>query len=310
MYSVIRVDLEGENADMGGQTGQLGQVINGKEIVASRREKIKNEAAELTAAGMQPGLAVVLVGDDAASAVYVRNKAKACEESGIYSEVHRLPAETDEESLLALIHQLNIASHIHGILVQLPLPSHISEEAVIDAIDVHKDVDGFHPINVGNLMIGKASLQPCTPSGVIEILKTIGVDIAGKHAVVMGRSNIVGKPMAMMLLKENATVTLCHSRTANMKEITSQADILVVAVGRGRMINRDYVKPGAVVIDVGMNRMEDGKLAGDVDFDDVKEVSSFITPVPGCVGPMTITMLLANTVQAAIHLSGLANKGE
>lgn len=282
-----------------------GKVINGKQIVASMREQLKQETARLTEEGTQPGLAVVLVGDDPASAVYVRNKAKACEEAGIYSEVHRLPADTRQEELLELIDKLNRANHIHGILVQLPLPEHISEEAVIDLIDVAKDVDCFHPANVGNLMIGKDGMKPCTPGGVIEILKSIGVDIAGKHAVVIGRSNIVGKPMAMMLLKENATVTMCHSKTKNIKEIAREADILVAAIGRGRMINREYVKPGAVVIDVGMNRMEDGKLAGDVDFDDVKEVAEYITPVPGCVGPMTITMLLSNTLQAAKKAKGL-----
>lgn len=280
------------------------QVINGKEIVSSIREEIKQEVARMTREGVRPGLAVVLVGDDPASAVYVRNKAKACEEAGIYSEVHRLPASTSQEELLALVHKLNRSPDIHGVLVQLPLPGHISEEAVIDAVAVEKDVDCFHPVNVGNLMIGKPGLLPCTPAGVIEILKRVGIPIAGKHAVVIGRSNIVGKPMSLLLLRENATVTVCHSKTANMKEIARQADILVVAIGRGRMINRDYVKPGAAVIDVGMNRMEDGKLAGDVDFDDVKEVAGYITPVPGCVGPMTITMLLANTVRAAKNAQG------
>lgn len=274
-------------------------VINGKQIVASIREQLKEQITRMTNDGVKPGLAVVLVGDDPASAVYVRNKAKSCEEVGIYSEVHRLPAETSEKELLSLIDALNLNADIHGILVQLPLPAHINEEAVIDAIDANKDVDCFHPVNVGNLMIGKNGLQPCTPGGIIQILKRTGVSIEGKHAVIIGRSNIVGKPMAMMLLKENATVTVCHSRTANLKEIAKQADILVAAIGRGRMINRDYVKPGAIVIDVGMNRMEDGKLAGDVDFADVQPVAGLITPVPGCVGPMTITMLLSNTLQAA-----------
>jgi len=274
-------------------------VINGKQLVSEIRAEIKEEAARLTREGIRPGLAVILVGDDPASAVYVRNKAKACEEAGIYSEVHRLPASTGQDELLALVDKLNRAPNIHGVLVQLPLPGHISEEAVIDAVAPEKDVDCFHPVNVGNLMIGKPGILPCTPSGVIEILKRSGIPIAGKHAVVIGRSNIVGKPMAMLLLRENATVTVCHSRTENMRDVTRLADILVVAVGRGRMITRDYVKPGAVVIDVGMNRMEDGKLAGDVDFDDVKEIAGHITPVPGCVGPMTITMLLKNTVQAA-----------
>lgn len=275
------------------------QVINGKEIVASIREEIKNEVEALTAEGKQPGLAVILVGEDPASAVYVRNKAKACEEAGIYSEVHKLSADTSEEELLQLIAQLNGDRKINGILVQLPLPRHIDEDNVIDAVSPSKDVDCFHPINVGNLMIGKDSFLPCTPSGIIQILKRIDVPVAGKHAVVIGRSNIVGKPMAMLLLRENATVTVCHSRTPNIQEIAKQADILVVAVGREKMVTKDYVKPGAVVIDVGMNRMENGKLCGDVDFDDVMDTASYITPVPGCVGPMTITMLLKNTLEAA-----------
>jgi methylenetetrahydrofolate dehydrogenase (NADP+)/methenyltetrahydrofolate cyclohydrolase len=275
------------------------QVINGKEIVSAFRDQIKQEVHALAAECVQPGLAVILVGEDAASAVYVRNKAKACEAAGIYSEVHRMPAQTKQDELLALIAQLNKDSRINGILVQLPLPEHINEDAVIDAIAVDKDVDCFHPINVGNLMIGKESFLPCTPSGVIAVLKYLNIPMAGKHAVVIGRSNIVGKPMAMLLLRENATVTVCHSKTANMAEITKQADILIVAVGRARMVKRNYVKPGAVVIDVGMNRLEDGKLVGDVDFDDVAEVAGYITPVPGCVGPMTITMLLRNTLEAA-----------
>lgn len=274
-------------------------IINGKEIVGQVREQIKQEVDVLTANGVQPGLVVVLVGDDAASAVYVRNKAKSCEEAGIYSEVHRLPAETSQTELLALIARLNAEEKIHGILVQLPLPKHIDEESIIDAIAVEKDVDCFHPINVGNLMIGKEGFLPCTPSGVIAVLKHINIPIAGKHAVVIGRSNIVGKPMAMLLLRENATVTICHSKTPNMEEITRQADILVVAVGRAQMVKRSYVKPGAVVIDVGMNRLDNGKLVGDVDFDDVAEVAGYLTPVPGCVGPMTITMLLRNTLEAA-----------
>lgn len=280
-------------------------VINGKELVSSVREQLKQEVAELTARGIQPGLAVILVGDDAASAVYVRNKAKACEEAGIYSVVHRLPAETSQEELLALIGDLNADSKINGILVQLPLPKHIDEDTVIDSIDVWKDVDCFHPVNVGNLMIGKEGFLPCTPAGVIEILKRMNVEIAGKHAVVIGRSNIVGKPMAMLLLRENATVTVCHSRTPNMEEITRQADILVAAVGRAKMIKAKHVKPGAVIMDVGINRLDTGKLAGDVDFDDVLETAGMITPVPGVVGPMTITMLLKNTIEAAKHAAGL-----
>jgi methylenetetrahydrofolate dehydrogenase (NADP+)/methenyltetrahydrofolate cyclohydrolase len=274
-------------------------IINGKEIVGQVRAQIKQEVQALAAQGIQPGLVVVLVGDDAASAVYVRNKAKSCEEAGIYSEVYRLPTETSQDDLLALIARLNADEKINGILVQLPLPEHIDEDSIIDAIAVEKDVDCFHPINVGNLMIGKKSFLPCTPSGVIAVLKHLNLPIAGKHAVVIGRSNIVGKPMAMLLLRENATVTICHSKTPNMEEITRQADILVVAVGRAQMVKRSYVKPGAVVIDVGMNRLDTGKLVGDVDFDDVAEVAGYLTPVPGCVGPMTITMLLRNTLEAA-----------
>lgn len=275
------------------------QVINGKELVSSIREEIRSDAAALTAQGNQPGLVVVIVGEDAASQVYVRNKAKACDDVGIYSEVHRLPEHTTQQELIALIHKFNSDNRINGILVQSPLPKHINEEAVVDEIDPLKDVDCFHPMNVGNLMIGKDGMKPCTPHGVIEILKRTGVEIAGKHAVVVGRSNIVGKPMAMLLLREHATVSVVHSRTPNMEEITKQADILVVAVGKAHLIKAHHVKPGAVVIDVGMNRPADGKLTGDVDFEAVKEVASSITPVPGCVGPMTITMLLRNTVDAA-----------
>ncbi|MFD0872099.1 bifunctional 5,10-methylene-tetrahydrofolate dehydrogenase/ 5,10-methylene-tetrahydrofolate cyclohydrolase [Chlamydia abortus] len=273
--------------------------INGKQIVAEIREQISQEVQSLKDKGIQPGLAVVLVGDDPASAVYVRNKAKSCADVGIHSEVYRLPAETSQSELLQLIGKLNADSHIHGILVQLPLPAHINEDAVIDAISPDKDVDCFHPVNVGNLMIGKPGMLPCTPAGVIEVLKKIGISIEGKHAVVVGRSNIVGKPMAMLLLRENATVTVCHSRTPNMEEITKQADILVVAVGRAQMIEARHIKPGAVVIDVGMNRLDNGKLTGDVHYDDAAQVAGYITPVPGCVGPMTITMLLQNTLQAA-----------
>jgi len=276
-----------------------GQVINGKELVSSIREEIKTEVAGLTAAGHQPGLVVIIVGEDPASQVYVRNKAKACDDVGIYSEVHRLPESTTQQELIALIRLFNKDSRINGILVQSPLPKHIDEEAVVDEIDPAKDVDCFHPVNVGNLMIGKDGMKPCTPHGVMEILKRTGVEMAGKHAVVVGRSNIVGKPMAMLLLRENATVSIVHSRTPNMEEITKQADILVVAVGKAHLIQAHHVKPGAVVIDVGMNRPADGKLTGDVDFEAVKEVASAITPVPGCVGPMTITMLLRNTVDAA-----------
>ncbi|PWW05650.1 methylenetetrahydrofolate dehydrogenase (NADP+)/methenyltetrahydrofolate cyclohydrolase [Paenibacillus cellulosilyticus] len=281
------------------------QIINGKAISDMIREEVKAETDKLRQQGVVPGLAVVLVGEDPASKVYVGSKEKACIQLGFYSEVHRLSADTSEEELLALIHKLNEQSTINGILVQLPLPKHINEKAVIDAISVDKDVDGFHPESVGNLVIGDDSLLPCTPAGVIELIKRAGTDIAGKHAVVIGRSNIVGKPVAMLLLRENATVTICHSRTANLKEIASQADILVAAIGRAKAIDSSYVKPGAVVIDVGINRLPDGKLAGDVDYEDCLEVSGAITPVPGGVGPMTITMLMSNTLKAAKKAHGI-----
>jgi methylenetetrahydrofolate dehydrogenase (NADP+)/methenyltetrahydrofolate cyclohydrolase len=277
-------------------------IINGKQISEEIRNSLKNEVEQLKAQGLTPGLAVILVGEDPASGVYVRNKEKACHDLGFYSEVHRLSVDTTEAELLALVDKLNHQQDIHGILVQLPLPSHIHEKSVIDAISVHKDVDGFHPINVGNLVIGDDSLLPCTPAGVIELIKRAGVEMSGKHAVVIGRSNIVGKPVSLLLQRENATVTMCHSRTNNMKEITKQADILVVAIGRANFVDASFVKPGAVVIDVGMNRLDNGKLAGDVDFESVKEVSGPITPVPGGVGPMTITMLMQNTVVAAKRL--------
>lgn len=281
-------------------------IINGKQISEDIRKDLRAEVEQLVKQGITPGLAVVLVGEDPASQVYVRNKEKACHELGYYSEVHRLPADTSQADLLALVDKLNHQANIHGILVQLPLPKHIDEKAVIDAISPEKDVDGFHPINVGNLMIGDDSLLPCTPAGVIELIKRTGVEIAGKHAVVIGRSNIVGKPVSLLLQRENATVTMCHSRTANMKELTRLADILVVAIGCANFVDASYVKPGAVVIDVGMNRLDNGKLAGDVDFESVKEISGPITPVPGGVGPMTITMLMQNTLIAAKRLQGLA----
>ncbi|RUT47757.1 bifunctional methylenetetrahydrofolate dehydrogenase/methenyltetrahydrofolate cyclohydrolase FolD [Paenibacillus anaericanus] len=282
------------------------QLISGKQISEEIRGGLRKEVEQLLSQGLTPGLAVVLVGEDPASQVYVRNKEKACQDLGFYSEVHRLPASTSEEDLLVLVDKLNHQDSIHGILVQLPLPQHIHEKSVIDAISVKKDVDGFHPVNVGNLMIGDDSLLPCTPAGVIELIKRAGIDISGKHAVVIGRSNIVGKPVSLLLQRENATVTMCHSRTANMKELTKQADILVVAIGRANFVDASFVKPGAVVIDVGMNRLDNGKLAGDVDFESVKEISGPITPVPGGVGPMTITMLMMNTVLAAKRLKGLA----
>lgn len=281
-----------------------GTIIDGKQTAAIIREDIKQATAELIKSkGIKPGLAVILVGDDPASQVYVRNKEKACQNVGMYSEVHRLPETTSEKELLQLIGKLSDREAIHGILVQLPLPKHINEKAVIAAIPPHKDVDGFHPISVGNMVIGDECFLPCTPAGIIELIKRTGIDLVGKHAVVVGRSNIVGKPVAMLLLQEHATVSMCHSRTPNLEEITRQADILVVAAGKPNMIKRDHVKPGAVVIDVGVNRLDDGKLAGDVDFTDVLDTVGAITPVPGGVGPMTITMLLRNTLQSALRTS-------
>ncbi|MBO2945111.1 bifunctional methylenetetrahydrofolate dehydrogenase/methenyltetrahydrofolate cyclohydrolase FolD [Paenibacillus sp. F411] len=281
-------------------------VISGTQVSQEIRESIKEEVKELAGKGVTPGLAVVLVGEDQASQVYVRNKAKACETLGFYSEVHRLEASTSQEELLALVDKLNHNKQIHGILVQLPLPKHIEEKAVIDAIAVEKDVDGFHPVNVGNLVIGEDSLLPCTPAGVIELIKRTGLTLEGKHAVVIGRSNIVGKPVSLLLQREHATVTMCHSRTANMQEIARQADVLVVAIGIANKVDASYIKPGAVVIDVGINRLDSGKLAGDVDYESAKEAAGYITPVPGGVGPMTITMLMQNTLLAAKRLNGLA----
>ncbi|ANY68744.1 bifunctional 5,10-methylene-tetrahydrofolate dehydrogenase/5,10-methylene-tetrahydrofolate cyclohydrolase [Paenibacillus sp. BIHB 4019] len=280
-------------------------IILGKQISDLIREEIGADTASLKEKGVVPGLAVVLVGDDPASKVYVGSKEKACQQLGLYSEVHRLAESASEEEVLALIAKLNVQDNINGILVQLPLPKHINEKAVIDAIRVEKDVDGFHPESVGNLVIGDDSLLPCTPAGVIELIKRSGVNIAGKHAVVIGRSNIVGKPVAMLLLREHATVTICHSKTANMEEIAKQADILVVAIGKAKAIDSRFVKPGAVVIDVGINRLPDGKLAGDVDYEDCLETAGYITPVPGGVGPMTITMLIQNTIKAAKRANGI-----
>ena len=274
----------------------MANIINGKEIYAAIREEIK---AEVQGMSVRPGLAVVLVGDDPASAVYVRNKSKACAEVGIYSEVYRLPEETGREQLLGLIEQLNQSPLIHGILVQLPLPKHLDPEEVIMAIDPAKDVDAFHPVNVGKIMIGNYDFLPCTPAGVMELLHRSGIEVSGKECVVIGRSNIVGKPQAMLLLHENATVTVCHSKTRNLPSVCRRADILVSAVGKPKFVTADMVKDGAVIIDVGMNRDENGKLCGDVDFEPVSEKASYITPVPGGVGPMTITMLLKNTVTAA-----------
>ena len=250
--------------------------------------------------GINPGLAVVIVGDDPASRVYVNNKKRACDVCGIYSEEYALGGETTQEELLTLIDTLNKKKDISGILVQLPLPKHIDEETVINAIDPKKDVDAFHPVNVGKIMVGNYDFLPCTPAGVMELIKESGVDVCGKECVVVGRSNIVGKPQAMLLLHQNGTVTICHSRTKDLKEKTKQADILVAAVGIPKFITGDMIKEGAVVIDVGINRLEDKTLCGDVDFDSAKEIAGAITPVPGGVGPMTIAMLMKNTLKAAV----------
>lgn len=274
-------------------------LLSGTELSKVIRAELKTEVEKLIEAGVTPGLAVVLIGEDPASKVYVGRKIKVCEQLGFYSESHQLAETTSQEELLKLIQELNESPRIDGILVQMPLPSQISEKAVINAIDVKKDVDGFHPVNVGNMLIGDDSLLPCTPAGIIEILKRNDVEIKGKHAVIVGRSNIVGKPAAMLMVREHATVSICHSKTENMREITRQADILIVATGRVNMIKKDDVKPGAVVIDVGINRLDDGKLAGDVDFAEVQDIAGKITPVPGGVGPMTIAMLMKNTVKAA-----------
>ncbi|EAC5806408.1 bifunctional methylenetetrahydrofolate dehydrogenase/methenyltetrahydrofolate cyclohydrolase FolD [Listeria monocytogenes] len=277
----------------------MGEIIDGKKLAKEIQEKVTREVAELVKEGKKPGLAVVLVGDNQASRTYVRSKQKRTEEAGMKSVLIELPENVTEEKLLSVVEELNEDKTIHGILVQLPLPEHISEEKVIDTISYDKDVDGFHPVNVGNLFIGKDSFVPCTPAGIIELIKSTGTQIEGKRAVVIGRSNIVGKPVAQLLLNENATVTIAHSRTKDLPQVAKEADILVVATGLAKFVKKDYIKPGAIVIDVGMDRDENNKLCGDVDFDDVVEEAGFITPVPGGVGPMTITMLLANTLKAA-----------
>ena len=274
--------------------------IDGKLISAEIRAEIKEETAGFVAEhGYAPGLAVIIVGENPASMVYVRNKKKGCEEVGFYSEVHELPEATEQAKLNALVDRLNADPKIHGILVQLPLPKHLDENEVLLRIDPAKDVDAFHPYNVGKIMIGDYDFLPCTPAGVMALLERSGIDPAGKKCVVIGRSNIVGKPMAMLLLHANGTVTVCHSRTKDLPAVTREADILVVAIGRADFVGADMVKPGAVVIDVGLNRRADGKLTGDVDFEAVEPIASAITPVPGGVGPMTITMLLQNTLTAA-----------
>lgn len=276
----------------------MANIIDGKKISLEIKDEVKEKVSALKAKGIEPCLAVILVGENPASQVYVRNKKKACEYCGIKSLSYELPESTTEDELLALVDELNSSSECNGILVQLPLPKHIDEEKVLLRIKPEKDVDGFHPYNVGLLSIGKADLKACTPAGCIELIKRSGVDITGKNCVVVGRSNIVGKPVGMLLLAENGTVTTCHSRTKDMAKVCSEADILVVAIGKEKFVKADMVKEGAVVIDVGINRMENGKLCGDVDFDEVEKKAGYITPVPGGVGPMTIAMLMNNCLIA------------
>ncbi|MDQ0220800.1 bifunctional methylenetetrahydrofolate dehydrogenase/methenyltetrahydrofolate cyclohydrolase FolD [Peribacillus cavernae] len=283
------------------------KIIDGKEIAQAVRKGIAEEVGKLRAKNIIPGLAVVLVGDNQASRTYVTNKQKACRELGMHSVLIEYPASLSQAKLIKKINELNEDNTIHGILVQLPLPEHIAETEIIEAISPDKDVDGFHPINIGRMMTGQDAFLPCTPHGILEMLHHIGCDLEGKHAVVVGRSNIVGKPAGQLFLNENATVTYCHSRTKDLASYTRQADILVVAVGKRDMITREHVKEGAVVIDVGMNRNDEGKLCGDVSFQEVQETASYITPVPGGVGPMTITMLMKNTLKSAqnVHHASL-----
>ncbi|MBM7664191.1 methylenetetrahydrofolate dehydrogenase (NADP+)/methenyltetrahydrofolate cyclohydrolase [Solibacillus kalamii] len=274
-------------------------IINGKEIGQEIRTGVATRVKKLKEQGITPGLAVILVGDNPASKTYVANKQKSCEQIGMYSELVKLPEEISEQALLEQIRELNERASIHGILVQLPLPKHINEDKVIQTISPEKDVDGFSPISVGKMMLGQDTYLPCTPYGVMKMLEHTGIDVAGKHAVIVGRSHIVGKPMGQLLLQKDATVTYTHSKTPDLPYFTKQADILIAAVGRANFITSEHIKEGAVVIDVGINRNEDNRLCGDVDFEDVLGIASHITPVPGGVGPMTITMLLENTVQAA-----------
>lgn len=280
-------------------------IIDGKAVSKAVRERVAKETKALKEQGVVPGLAVIIVGEDPASQVYVRNKEKACEEVGFFSEKFALPESTTQEELNALVKELNARKDINGILCQLPLPKHLDDKEVINLIDPAKDVDAFHPVNVGAIMIGDYNFLPCTPAGVMELIHSTGVDVCGKKAVVIGRSNIVGKPMAMLLLHENATVEITHSKTQNLADITKEADVLVAAIGKAKFVTADMVKDGAVVIDVGMNRDENGKLCGDVDFEAVKDKCSFITPVPGGVGPMTISMLMQNTLTAAKIQNGI-----
>ncbi len=283
----------------------MSNIIDGKAVSAQVKQRIKEETAKLKEQGIDIGLAVVIVGDDPASKVYVRNKKKACEEVGFNSYEYALPAETTEQELLDLVNKLNADDKVNGILVQLPLPKHLDDKVIINNILPEKDVDAFHPVNVGKIMIGDYNFLPCTPAGVMELIASTGTEIQGKECVVIGRSNIVGKPMAMLLLHKSGTVTICHSKTKNLKEVASRADILVAAVGKPKIITADYIKEGAVVIDVGMDRDENGKLCGDVDFENCKDKAGFITPVPGGVGPMTIAMLMQNTLTAAKVKNGL-----
>jgi methylenetetrahydrofolate dehydrogenase (NADP+)/methenyltetrahydrofolate cyclohydrolase len=275
------------------------KIIDGKSLAATLRASLKNRIASLAARGHRPGLAAILVGDDAASRVYVRNKARACDETGARSEVHEFPADAAQSALIGRIAALNADRAVHGILVQLPLPPHLDADRVLDTIAPAKDVDGFHAVNLGALVQGRPGFVPGTPAGVMKLIEHAGVELAGKQAVIVGRSNIVGKPLALLLLHRDATVTICHSRTKDLAAVTRQADVLIAAAGRPKLVTAAMVKPGACVIDVGINRLADGRLAGDVDFEGVREVAGSITPVPGGVGPMTIAMLISNTVRAA-----------
>lgn len=277
----------------------MAKILSGKEVSARVKAELKQQVEEMKKGGTNPGLAVIIVGENPASKVYVGRKEAMCTELGMYSQKFEMPENTTQEELVNLVKNLNNDDKIHGILVQLPLPKHLDEKAVINTIVPEKDVDAFHPVNVGKIMIGDYDFVPCTPAGIMELIKESGVEVAGKNCVVIGRSNIVGKPMGMLLLHENGTITICHSKTQNLKEITKSADILVAAVGIANFVTADMVKEGAVVIDVGMNRLEDGKLVGDVAFDEVEKIAGAITPVPGGVGPMTISMLMKNTITAA-----------
>ena len=283
----------------------MGKIIDGKAVSAQVKERIKNEVSQLKENGVEIGLAVVIVGDDPASQVYVRNKEKACEFVGFNSYKYALPADTTEKELLELVDKLNNDDKVDGILVQLPLPEHLDDKIIINNIRPDKDVDAFHPVNVGHIMIGDYSFLPCTPAGVMELIDSTGVDVSGKECVVVGRSNIVGKPLIHCCLNKNATVTTCHSKTQNIKEITSKADVLISAIGKANFVTADMVKENAVVIDVGINRLDNGKITGDVDFENVKGKANYITPVPGGVGPMTIAMLMNNIIKATKRQNGM-----